>query len=1111
MDDRTPTGGKAKLSPETSRRSSTYGTGSDTPTQSASGTDSARRRPQAAMQPSGYGSITSAIERRQQNATTSEGSTKPKKPPMSRRATSSKWPQKGQEFSVDDAEEEVELDQAQQDQQKKQRQTPLRRKPSTVRRRTAAPPPNLATIDSTEDDEAGQETAAAPTAADADATPSSSEETVQAEDDEDESGGGDEEDDLSDAESFTLRDRQDAINVTHPFGIRIWKPALYKKGRSVQRNAEADIHSSPGLYVSRWLLLFNIAWTLIFGWWLAVVAMAGGLLCALLGFHESCKEYSRLLFHLAGYLFYPFGKYVKLMQDEAYIEEDEGEGRSISEYEQWQSGDIEEGRLFFGPTTGTSSLIGRRRNSVDSAGGETTSLLGRDGRANVLHTDTANTKRRLFGRGKWNLGRVVFFLFFYGFLTPSLFLVSALCWFLVFTIPMGKTTLLLFDHLRRHPLALSFHSDNGNVRRPGESSSILLCTYRAVGIKYWKYTIDGTNIFLINLLGLVAFTIFDYFVLAEALEMKFWLTDQFLLFTLALLSIIPLAYFIGQAVASISAQSSMGVGATINAFFSTVVEVFLYCVALKQGKAQLVEGSIIGSIFAGILFLPGLSMCFGALKRKTQRFNVRSAGVTSTMLLFAVIGAFGPTLFYQIYGSHELNCHQCVHSSRHVPLERDCRRCYYSQTPALNDRFYNEAVKPYTWFAATMLFFSYIIGLLFTLRTHAATIWTEPDAQEKKILEMSASSLSQSGHMDYPHSSFVRQATGQSVSRAHIRDSQLYKRMVSQTLQEVGLGPEQNFSDDRRPASKSDSHTPHMVPPKDSDAHSHHSFHVEGLTDDAAQSLARQITEIAATTTALATRDVTRAPRKAAQLAHTSTKAHVERPVHTRTNTEAAPEEVDTATGHASGGHDAPNWSRQKSAAILLTATLAYAIIAEILVNTVDGVLEGSDIDEKFLGITLFALVPNTTEFLNAISFAMNGNIALSMEIGSAYALQVCLLQIPALVFYSAIHTSYIPAQDAASQTFTLIFPQWDMITVILCVFLLSYMYGEGKSNYFKGSILILSYLVVIAGFYLSGFNDFQKMGVDPMDTLALGGLVEQQVQSMTFRTPSRGRSGVAY
>jgi hypothetical protein len=46
-------------------------------------------------------------------------------------------------------------------------------------------------------------------------------------------------------------------------------------------------------------------------------------------------------------------------------------------------------------------------------------------------------------------------------------------------------------------------------------------------------------------------------------------------------------------------------------------------------------------------------------------------------------------------------------------------------------------------------------------------------------------------------------------------------------------------------------------------------------------------------------------------------------------------------------------------------------------VDVVDVVLNGSGIDEKFLGVTLFALVPNTTEFMNAVSFAMNGNIAL--------------------------------------------------------------------------------------------------------------------------------------
>jgi Ca2+:H+ antiporter len=406
-----------------------------------------------------------------------------------------------------------------------------------------------------------------------------------------------------------------------------------------------------------------------------------------------------------------------------------------------------------------------------------------------------------------------------------------------------------------------------------------------------------------------------------------------------------------------------------------------------------------------------------------------------------------------------------------------------------------------------MLFISYIIGLLFTLRTHAATIWTEPDEKEKKILEMSASSLSHSGHLEFPHSSFVRQATGQSISRAHIRDSQLYKRIVGQTLQEVGYSESEEAHPAHMASSKSDAQTPHVVPPKDSQGHQH-PFHVDGLTDDATQSLVRQMTEIAATTTALATRDVTRAPHRAARMVSTPSKGHSDRPAITRTTTEV-PDETETAPGQAPGGHDAPNWSRQKSAAILLTATLAYAIIAEILVSTVDAVLVGSTIDEKFLGITLFALVPNTTEFLNAISFAMNGNIALSMEIGSAYALQVCLLQIPALVFYSAIHAMSIPAEEVAHQTFTLIFPQWDMVTVILCVFLLSYMYGEGKSNYFKGSILILSYLVVIAGFYLSGFIDEERMGVDPHDTLALGGLVE--LQSMSFKTASRGRSGAAY
>ena len=938
-------------------------------------------------------------------------SSKPKKPSMSRRSSSRfQGPHKGQEFSVDDDVTEYESD-AQKNTSSAQTSSgygpALRRQASTIRRRQTMQP-SLPRVDSVGDDEeegegrgGGREQASrsAPTTAairEEGNETSGEEGTVRGDADVD---GVDEEEvdddgDLSDAESFTLKDRQQAINETHPFGIRIWKPALYKKNRSVEKTAEGDIHSSPGGRVDKWLWLFNLLWTIMFGWWLAAAAVAGAVVCLALGLVPGTAVYGRVLLGLAGYLFYPFGKFVKLEQDEAYAEEDEGEGRSITEYEQWQSGDIEDGRLFFGPLT-SRGLVGQRRGSMDSAD-ENDSLLGHSRTGGASGDPNSKTKRRLFGRGQWTFGRVIFFVLFYFLIAPLMLLVSGMCWFMVFWIPMGKVTMLLFSHLRRHPLALSFHSDAAYSRGPSssQSSSVLLCTYRAVGLKYWKYTVDGTNIFLINLIGVVLFAIFDYWILDVALGLDNWLVHPGFVFALALFSVIPLAYFIGQAVASISAQSSMGLGAAINAFFSTVVEVFLYCVALQQGKGKLVEGSIIGSIFAGILFLPGLSMCFGAINRKTQRFNVKSAGVTSTMLLFAVIAAFGPTLFYQIYGSvststisieilangkkHELQCSACIVTNDSTDTESDCKRCFFSQVPAINDRFFTDAVRPYCWLAAVMLFLSYLIGLWFTLRTHAAVIWTENE-EKKTVPTTVPNGVINSPHIPH-HSAMKQQGSGSSggtVNRNAIRETQLYKRILGHSLKQVGLAPnadETQSSEAGLDATSPPNQTPHLVPPKTGEgehAGADTSSLIDGLSEEQNEHLVRQVAEMAATAATVAARDATRAPKKAQIMAQSS--------IH-QLNRKASfkpsiihgdfnePTAVDTHAADAPGGHDAPNWSRTKSAVILLGATVLYAVIAEILVNTVDVVLESVDIEEKFLGITLFALVPNTTEFLVSLS-----------------------------------------------------------------------------------------------------------------------------------------------
>ncbi|KEY70328.1 hypothetical protein S7711_06803 [Stachybotrys chartarum IBT 7711] len=1076
-------------------------------------TDTVRRRPEG-----GYGSIPSPVaatsgqnlaEPQSKNTAAqhvrsprlgpdrTKSFSRPRKPPFTRRP-SSNTPHRGDLFSVDDDTHEVEADTF-----GRQKEPPSAH---TTRRRSAL---NLTlsrvqSHRSTDGDEEAEfrESQLSPT-----------DEILE----EQESGADDDDEglplsehvdcesnsDISDAESFTLKDRQQAINQTHPFGIRVWKPALYKKDRSIQKSAQADIHSTPGGRVSRWLVLFNVVWTLVFGWWMATLAALGAIACLLFSAAPSGREYGRVLWGLAGYLFYPFGKFVRLEKDEAYTHEDGDEGRSISEYEQWQSGDLEYGRLFFGPDRNR-SIIGRSRRSIDSEPSETESLLGRQRRGD--DESPRRMKRRMFGRGEWNLGRVIFFVFFYCLISPSLLLVSAICWFLVFWIPMGKVTMLLFDHLKRHPLALSFEADVSYARlEDAPDSSILLCTYRAVGTKYWKYTVDGTNIFLINLMVVVGFVIFDWVILDNVLHLDNFLTAPAFLFLAGLLSIIPLAYFIGQAVASISAQSSMGLGAVINAFFATVVEVFLYCVALSQGKGPLVEGSIVGSIFVGILFLPGISMCFGAIKRKTQRFNAKSAGVTSTMLLFAVVGAFGPTLFYQIYGTHELSCLDCrdyqLVNDRGESESRDCRRCYFSQVPAIDDRFYIEAVRPYCYIAAATLFFSYVVGLLFTLRTHAAVIWNA-EVDEKRHEEQLHSSTVRSSQQIAP-----AEATG-----AELRDTTLYKRILGQSLRQVGLAPR---SEEILRQTSTLSHdgvgpngspvTPHVVPPKNNDAAQ--PIRVPGLSEAESNVLVREVAEIAATAATIATRD--RATRKSSALPSSATGSTRAQGTLRATaiiegDEDAATADAGTTQAGGHGGHDAPNWGRTKSAIILLGATILYAVIAEILVDTVDVVLESFSIDQKFLGLTLFALVPNTTEFLNAISFAMNGNIALSMEIGSAYALQVCLLQIPCLVLFSAVYTNVPEGGDPAAYIFSLLFPQWDMVMTILCVFLLSYMYGEGKSNYFKGSILLLTYLVVVTGFWFSGYSA-DAMGTERFDTIGPDGKFQ------VYKTVGQSRRGMAF
>lgn len=282
------------------------------------------------------------------------------------------------------------------------------------------------------------------------------------------------------------------------------------------------------------------------------------------------------------------------------------------------------------------------------------------------------------------VGRLIFWPLFLLVLAPIMLVICILCWGGVITIPMAKLLWALLKLLWSRPLELGFKpapgvvlpdpNEDGNLDTAayikserlragqvaptgGPASTVLLCTYKAVGSQYYKYTVGGVNIMFVNLMPLVFFVIFDAFVLLplslhhDLGPFLNFIANRAVIFVLSLASVIPLSYFIGMAVASISAQSSIGMGAVINATFGSIIEIILYSIALTQGKGRLVEGSLVGSLLAGVLVMPGMSMLSGAFRRKEQSFNAKSAGVTSTMLIMAILGILTPTVFYQAYGS----------------------------------------------------------------------------------------------------------------------------------------------------------------------------------------------------------------------------------------------------------------------------------------------------------------------------------------------------------------------------------------------------------------------------------------------------------------------------
>jgi len=180
-----------------------------------------------------------------------------------------------------------------------------------------------------------------------------------------------------------------------------------------------------------------------------------------------------------------------------------------------------------------------------------------------------------------------------------------------------------------------------------------------------------------------------------------------LIFFSAALGVIPTAALMGRATEEVAARSGPGIGGLLNVTFGNAPELIIALFALEAGLQEVVKASIIGSILGNILLVMGAAMLAGGLTggRKVQRFDRTAANVQSLMLFLAAAALVMPAIFELVEGQGLPGIEQ--------------ERVNFDST-----------VEDLSLAVAIVLIATYLLGLLFSLRTHRELFNPHSDDEE---------------------------------------------------------------------------------------------------------------------------------------------------------------------------------------------------------------------------------------------------------------------------------------------------------------------------------------------------------------------------------------------
>ncbi len=176
-----------------------------------------------------------------------------------------------------------------------------------------------------------------------------------------------------------------------------------------------------------------------------------------------------------------------------------------------------------------------------------------------------------------------------------------------------------------------------------------------------------------------------------------------LTFVVCCLAIVPLAGYMGKATEMLAHRMGSGLGGLMNAAFGNAAELLIAIMALRKGNLLLVKASIAGSIIGNLLFVLGLSIFLGGLRREKQSFNLTAASASTSLLLISAFALVIPALFHAVIPAAKL---ASVERSLSVVI-------------------------------ALILLGLYVLSLVFSLKTHSHLFSEEEGDTHEEVLEWS--------------------------------------------------------------------------------------------------------------------------------------------------------------------------------------------------------------------------------------------------------------------------------------------------------------------------------------------------------------------------------------